>query len=370
MELNHIKMKRLLFAFIISLLLSASVYAFSDVPEDHPNYTAITTLQGLDIIGGYPDGTFKPDQTINRVEALKILLLGSDVFIPTTWDDTTFSDTDSREWYAPYLIAAVNGDIVSGYPDGTFKPLQTVNLVEALKMLLNTNQIIPATQMNTGSPYKDADASAWYNSYLWTARNMNLVEVDKEGNINPAGELTRGKMAEMMYRIIWINSKNELKDAFEEPHLLSYRIELELNNLDVENESDRFDFDALWSDADYTTSDMWMGSLSINGYWTQSMDWQVVDMTKLPVNNGLSMEEVFDSTLECPEDGYGYVDNPDAEGFGEPRRAYSGAVYCLRTNEYNYAKIEILESYSENSGDDKYLKIRYIYRPDGSQQLP
>lgn len=366
--------KIVLITAVLSLLISGSAYAFSDVNEDHANYAAINYLEDKNVLGGYPDGTFKPDNPINRVEILKILMLGSEVFIPKTWDDTTFSDTYSDQWYAPYLIGAVDEGIVAGYPDGTYKPLQTVNHAEALKMLLETdfkvNNKIPTTVAYSSGPYNDTTDEQWYNWYFWAAKKLNLIGPDQLGNVYPGKELTRGDLAELMYRMAWLNEKNEMQNLFELPNLASFRTEIELNSLDVDNDSDKIDFDAGLDGIAFPSSDIWLGSLSINGNWTRAVDWWVIDMTKLPEYEGMEMTEVFDAIKTCPEEGYSSIDNPDEDGFGEPRRAYSGAVFCLRTNEFNYAKVEIIDAYSENFGDDKYMKLRYIYRLDGSRELP
>lgn len=369
------KMKKLvLIAAVLSLLISGSAFAFSDVSEDHPNATAINYLTDLNVLGGYPDGTFKPDNPINRVEILKILLLGNNVTPIDHFGDLDYNDTDGAQWYASYLATAGDMDIVSGYPDGTYKPLQTVNLVEALKMIYKThykvNDLIPTLQAYLDGPYNDTTGENWFNSYLWNAKNNNLIGPDQSGNIYPGKELTRGDLAELMYRMAWLNEKNDMQDLFESPKLTSFRTELELNSLDVDNDSDKIDFDAGLDGIVFPSSDIWLGSLSINNSWTRAVDWWVIDMTELPEYEGMEMTEVFDAIKTCPEEGYASVDDPDGDGFGEPRRAYSGAVFCLRTNEFNYAKIEIIDAYSENFGDDKYMKLRYIYKPNGSRELP
>lgn len=96
----------------------------------------IETLRSHGIVDGYADGSFRPDAPINRAEFLKILLLavlgneGS-----TSGDHHCFTDFRAAEkWYWATACTAKDLDIVSGYPDGTFGGDRTVNLVEALKM--------------------------------------------------------------------------------------------------------------------------------------------------------------------------------------------------------------------------------------------
>jgi len=183
--------------------LAATPDNFSDVPSTHPNYTAIMDLKTRGIIAGYPDGTFKPDQMVNRVEALKIILLGSGL-TGTSSLAKHFSDTPITEWYTPYLHQAVALNIVEGYPDGTFKPNQTVNLVENLKILLLAKKIQLPTTAPTADPYADTPKTQWYASYVQYAKDHNLIDADSMNMVYPAQGMTRAKLAETIYRLIYI----------------------------------------------------------------------------------------------------------------------------------------------------------------------
>lgn len=172
---------------------------FSDVMTDHPNFDAIMYLKDSGIISGYPDGTFKPDQEVNRVEALKIILLGSKVEVPETTVKPIFSDTKAGEWYVKYLIKAAELKIVEGYPDGTFRPLKTVNLVENLKMLINTKRIdLSGVEVNS-HPFADASAGEWYSKFVQYAKTNSWITADAENKIYPDQGMTRAKLAQLIY---------------------------------------------------------------------------------------------------------------------------------------------------------------------------
>lgn len=205
MKTKRSDLYRLIFSILASLTICGIAFAsvnpssFSDVSSSHPNYQAITELKNLGIISGYPDGTFKPDQAVNRVEALKIILLGSGISVPESSTKLTFSDTVSAEWYAKYLIKAADLKIVQGYPDGSFRPTQTVNLAENLKMLINTKNI-DLTSLNVNQdPYADAFATEWYAKFVQYAKNNNWITSDSLNKIYPAQGMTRGKLAQLIY---------------------------------------------------------------------------------------------------------------------------------------------------------------------------
>lgn len=186
--------------------LAQAAGGFSDLSESHPNYEAIVELKERGIIGGYPDGTFKPNQVVNRVEALKIILKAADIDVPTdaAMGLAGFSDVDSSQWYAPYLRAALSKGIVSGYPDGTFRPAQTVNLVENLKMLMLARGVNMNSIIVQGNPYADAFKDQWYAKYVQYAKDRKLIDADSDNKIYPDQGMTRGKLAETAYRLVYM----------------------------------------------------------------------------------------------------------------------------------------------------------------------
>jgi plastocyanin/predicted DNA-binding antitoxin AbrB/MazE fold protein len=201
-----------LLVFALPILVGAqtmdsgtSTQAFTDVSASSPYYNAVTYLKAHGVISGYADGTFKPDQQVNRAEALKIILLGSGIQVPASVDLEPFRDTDRTAWYAPYVAQAKTLNIVSGYADGTFKPAQTVNMVENLKILLMTKKVDLSTVIAASNPYADALTGQWYTPYVEYAKEKNLIDADNKNMIYPSQPMTRGKLADAMYRLMYMN---------------------------------------------------------------------------------------------------------------------------------------------------------------------
>ena len=177
---------------------------FVDVQDDYVYCEAIEWAVTEGIFKGYNDATFKPDQALQRSEALKVILEALDVKTVDGGGQTGFTDVSSNDWFVSYLKTALNLGIVHGYNDGTFKPTKPVIRAEALVMLLNTAKakdgvIIPSNSY--GQPYFDipmnADSS-WYISYTWFAKTYSLN--DNENYFYPTQNMTRGQMADMLYR--------------------------------------------------------------------------------------------------------------------------------------------------------------------------
>lgn len=171
---------------------------FSDLGETHDNYDAIIYLYGEGMINGYGDGTFKPNNTLNRAELLKILVEGSGETPSVDQYHDCFSDV-TTDWYAPYVCYAKEQGWVSGYPDGSFKPGDAVNKVEALKMLLNSQGVTINTPSD--APFSDVPATEWFAPYVAEAKSLDILEEDSE-NFQPDADRTRGGICENLYRLL------------------------------------------------------------------------------------------------------------------------------------------------------------------------
>lgn len=120
---------------IVLPVVYAQTETFPDMENSWYLYQeAAEELRERGVMEGDPTGNFRPRDPINRAEFLKIVFKGRSSNDPVSGD--CFPDVPQDAWYAPYICAAARRDIVKGYPDGTFKPDQPVNFAEAMKMLL------------------------------------------------------------------------------------------------------------------------------------------------------------------------------------------------------------------------------------------
>ncbi len=187
-------MKRSVMAWLvlasIALGISAGIVpayaagAFTDVAASSAYGTAILELRAENVLEGYADGTFKPEMSINRAELLKIILEARDD--GTLTGSNCFPDVKGQ-WFAKYVCTAKTEGIVSGYPDGTFKPEQSVSFAEASKIFsLAYKQSI----QNEGGD--------WYVPYVRALESSQAIPATINGLVK---DLSRGEMAEMMWRL-------------------------------------------------------------------------------------------------------------------------------------------------------------------------
>lgn len=181
-----------------TLLEGSNNTLFADISNLHPNFQAIKFLKDEGVIQGYPDGSFKPSNTVSRVEIIKFILEGIDADLRTA-RALSFNDTDQSQWYADYLYTAKMLGIVDGYPDGSFKPTASVNKVEFLKMLIEgMNVDINPNDNITG--LNDVGRNQWFAPYVKFAMDKNIIDIDSN-YFNPGKEMQRDEVAEAIYRV-------------------------------------------------------------------------------------------------------------------------------------------------------------------------
>lgn len=172
---------------------------FSDVPGDHAFATAINFLKENGVVRGYDDDTYRPDQTLNRAEALKIILESNK--IKAYPENAPFNDiADRNAWYYNYVTTAFKRSIVKGYGDGSFKPGNTVSRAEFVKMAIATAGFTPDMDI-VRNPYPDVLTTDWHAKYFEFAKGQSLLR-PKSGNLMaPNAPITRGEAAEVIYRL-------------------------------------------------------------------------------------------------------------------------------------------------------------------------
>ncbi len=207
--------------------------AFTDLTEDHPNYEAIQALNAEGCLGGYEDGTMRPDNSITRAETLKLMLWCLDLpgifaeetftvpaggsysidgtetevesdtsvtlktpFDPVNYPALEFTDIIQEAWYINTLKTALVRGLITGYSDNTIKPLNTVTRGEFFTILF---RLVPTDIQNELELEEEIAADVfegqWYDKGLAFALEKELVAKDEDENLLPFKELTRGEVA-------------------------------------------------------------------------------------------------------------------------------------------------------------------------------
>lgn len=182
---------------------SGSAAPFTDIAESSPYFEALTELKAANLVAGYGDGSFKPENTVSRAEAIAFILRAIDENIRAGFA-SAFPDVASPAWYVDFVGTAFDLGFVKGYPDGYFRPESKVNLAEFLTMLFVAAKTDVDPQILIALPAGISE-SDWFAKYLQEAIRQQII--DAEVQIDAAKPLTRGEIAEILYRLKKLESQ-------------------------------------------------------------------------------------------------------------------------------------------------------------------
>ena len=154
-------------------------------------------LRHKGVFTGYQGGDMKPDQSITRAELVKVILKAKKISASYMRYEEKFSDVSRRDWYWSYVLKAAELGIVQGYSNGTFRPNQSVNRAEAVKIILEAFEV--DLEDNPLRAFPDISVSAWYRAYVDTAYRYDIISGYPDGYFRPYNKISRGEAAKVVY---------------------------------------------------------------------------------------------------------------------------------------------------------------------------
>ncbi|MES1021951.1 DUF1565 domain-containing protein [Gloeocapsa sp. BRSZ] len=183
--------------------LVAPQFAFSDV-QGLWAQPYIAALASREIIAGFPDGTFKPNEPVTRAQFAAIV---SKAFTPTPQREAQdFNDVSRNFWGYQAIQSAYRGGFVAGYPGGAFQPQQQIPRVQVLVSLANGLNL-RADNPNVLSTYADASQIPGYATDAVAAATQRqlVVNYPTPNQLNPNRPATRAEVAAFVYQAL-VNS--------------------------------------------------------------------------------------------------------------------------------------------------------------------
>lgn len=173
---------------------------FNNVSTDKA-VTVVPTLNTDDhyaYVVGYPDGTVQPQGDITRAEAATIFFrLLSDSSRSYYWSTTNdYTDVNSGDWYNNAISTLSNAGIISGYPDGTFRPNAPITRAEMAKIIA-----VFAKLDTRVDRFTDIDGH-WAESYIRLAAGNEWIEGYPNGTFKPQQSITRAETMTMINRVL------------------------------------------------------------------------------------------------------------------------------------------------------------------------
>lgn len=169
--------------------VTSDVNDFSDVTSGDWFNVTVSSLAQMGVIAGYEDGSFRPNAPITRAEFAAIATRFS-AERGVTYNEGLFADITGDEWFADVVAAAADRGLLGGYPDGTVRPNATITRAESCAVVNRTldrrpdaKHLLPAGEMRV---WPDNPADGWYyadmqeatngHEYRWLTIGKNKIE--------------------------------------------------------------------------------------------------------------------------------------------------------------------------------------------------
>ncbi len=193
------------------MLLSAITYSasaenlpFSDVKTSAWYYDEVKTVYEAGIMEGKGNGRFAPSATMTRAELVTVLYrLSGDT--ADTAKKLTFADTKNGAWYSDAVLWASDKELVTGYPDNTFRPNTPILRQELAKLTVTFLDYMNVTKKGTVLTESFTDAASfpkWAGEYIEKLRETGLMGGDGTGAFKAKSNASRAEIATVITRLL------------------------------------------------------------------------------------------------------------------------------------------------------------------------
>jgi len=149
---------------------------------------------------GYDDGSFLPNNNITRGElAAMIARLSYGDDLPDGMYQASFPDVDSDAWFNKYIGYLEDKDVLSGYEDGTFRPMDTITRGEISAVIARAQRY---DLISYNGIFTDVTENDWAKDNIETLADKNIVSGYEDGTFGPYSPLTRAEAVAIINRVL------------------------------------------------------------------------------------------------------------------------------------------------------------------------
>lgn len=189
-----------------SMLAGLQPGAASDM-QGHWAEKQLSDWMNRGLISGYPDGTVRPNAAISRIE---FVALANRLFGYAEGKEVAYADVPEEAWYAKDVKAAAAAGYANGYPDGTFRPNKPLSRVEAVVMLAKLVPMIAQEGVDSLNGFKDqGTVPAYGRDSLDVAIRWGYVKGYPDQTVRPFASLTRAEAVALLDPILQQAKPNE-----------------------------------------------------------------------------------------------------------------------------------------------------------------
>ncbi|NQT29716.1 MAG: S-layer homology domain-containing protein [Candidatus Saganbacteria bacterium] len=170
---------------------------FVDVENEAIAKEEIECFGTLGLIEGYPDGEFKPHNILSRAELTTLLVRTTNLTIPLVYGHV-FNDCPGGYWANKYLKVAKDYYLVQGYPDGSFKPENQISRIEGTVVVTRFDNNIAYPEDLLGNIYNDISPSHWASQNIAAAGEAGMLDFIQSDSLNGEDSLSRAQFVSML----------------------------------------------------------------------------------------------------------------------------------------------------------------------------
>ena len=216
--------KALVLAVVFGISCASTIAKeYKDLPKNHWAYKQIQILTDFDVVVGYPDGLYRPDQKVTRAEFSSIIVKAFDQANAPITNPVKFKDVSQKDWFYGVVQRAVMFDLLKGYPNGNFKPRGTVargHIISTVVNALTTESISNQKAKDIlENSYDDYDQLPdWLIIAAGKAEILGMVvkEPGEDSYINADRPATRAELAAFVVKMLEqakLNPNEKLREA-------------------------------------------------------------------------------------------------------------------------------------------------------------
>lgn len=200
-------MKRILTFLLCFLMVFTTVlpvFAGTTVQKDYASHWAKDTIDkalATGLVSGYPDGTFKPNHSITRAEFMTVV---NNAYNFTEMSEIKFNDVSSTSWYAKEVSMAAAAGYVTAV-DGGVDPLRAITRAEVAEMIARANNFIAASLENRFEDHINISDES--KPYINAVSEKKIMTGTPEGNFLPLEDITRAEAVVTLTRALAYEDK-------------------------------------------------------------------------------------------------------------------------------------------------------------------
>jgi hypothetical protein len=170
---------------------------YHDVSTKYWAYTPITNLSKKGVMSGYEYSQFKPEKSVTRAEAAK--MVANALGLKSSSTTSKFKDVSTSFWGVNAINAVKEAGIITGYPDGTFKPNQEMTRDEIAELITKTFVL---TDKGTENSFPDVKEGYWAYDSIQLLSENNIASGFDDNTFKPQNDTSRAEFSTFLYRAL------------------------------------------------------------------------------------------------------------------------------------------------------------------------